>query len=339
VGQLVEFCERLAIPVIESNASYMNFPGNHPLHLGFLGGDLLSDADVILTIDADVPWVPTLKRPEVDCRVFCIDIDPLKSDIPLWHVPAVASYQADSYFALTQLNQYAKNMQWNDELIKSRRDRCAQIHRQLRHKWKEKETRPANGVITPEWLAACLRNVIDDETVVMNETITNAMAVSQGLPRNKPGTVFANGGSSLGWSGGAALGAKLASPDKTVVSLVGDGSYIFSIPSAVYWMSRRYQAPFLTVIYNNNGWNATKNNYLKLYPDGVAHRDDRYWVNFDQPADLAGIAEAAGGALALTVSDPDQLQEALEKGMEAVKSGRSAVIDVQLPRISHQKDL
>lgn len=93
---------------------------------------------------------------------------------------------------------------------------------------------------------------------------------------------------------GAALGAKLAKPDKTIVSLTGDGTYLFSLPSSVHWLSRRYKAPFLTVIYNNQGWNATKNNLLRLYPEGIANRDDRYWVNFDQPADLAKIAEAAG---------------------------------------------
>ena len=158
------------------------------------------------------------------------------------------------------------------------------------------------------------------------------------LPRSKPGTMFANGGSSLGWNLGAAFGAKLAQPDKLVVSLTGDGSYLFGIPSSVYWMSRRYQAPFLTVIYNNQGWNATKNNLLKLYPDGIAKRDDRYWVNFDQPADLAKIAAAAGGAYALSVSDPEKLPEALAASVEMVKSGRSAVVDVKLPQISRQKD-
>ncbi|MEH7253162.1 thiamine pyrophosphate-dependent enzyme [Neobacillus niacini] len=85
-------------------------------------------------------------------------------------------------------------------------------------------------------------------------------------------------------------------------------------------------------MFNNQGWNATKINTLKLYPDGIAKRDDQYWVNFDQPADLAKIVEAAGGAFALTVSDPENLEEALRQGMEA------AVIDGKLVNISTQKD-
>ncbi|WP_442788063.1 thiamine pyrophosphate-dependent enzyme [Ferviditalea candida] len=75
-------------------------------------------------------------------------------------------------------------------------------------------------------------------------------------------------------------------------------------------MARRYQTPFMTVIFNNQGWNATKKNTLMIHPDGAAKRDDRFWVNFDQPADMAKIAEAAGGAYAATVSDPQKVTEA-----------------------------
>lgn len=338
VGQLIQFCEKLAIPVVEPNASHMNFPGDHPLHLGFQGGELLSEADVVLVIDSDVPWVPSQNQPNDNSRIFFIDTDPLKEDIPLWHFPVEASYQADSCQALIQLNDYVKQIELNEGTIKERYQRLENAHEQQHQHRTEKEGFPDDGVITPEWLTVCIRGVIDDETIVMNETITNAPVVARHLPRNKAGTMLINGGSSLGWNGGAALGAKLAKPDQTIVSLTGDASYLFSVPSSVHWMSRRYDAPFLTIIYNNQGWNATKNNLLKLYPDGIAQRDDRYWVNFDQPADLSGIAEAAGGAYALKVSDPGKLQEALKSGMEAVKSGQSAVIDVQISQISHQKD-
>ena len=261
-----------------------------------------------------------------------------KSDIPLWHIPVESLFQADSYQALHQLNEYAKTIDLNKSTIEDRYEQLSTKHNQLRGEWEQKEAYPNNGTITPEWLAACVREVIDEDTILLDETITNSMTVMRHVPRTKPGTFFGNGGSSLGWSGGAALGVKFAKPDKNVVMLTGDGSYFFSVPSSVHWLSRRYNAPFLTVIYNNQGWNATKSNLLRLYPDGIANRDDRYWVNFDQPSDLAKIAEAAGGAFAATVSDPAKLQEALQQGMDAVKSGRSAVIDVKLDEISQQRD-
>ncbi|WP_442788064.1 thiamine pyrophosphate-binding protein [Ferviditalea candida] len=111
---LVDFCERLAVPVIEPHTSYVNFPGTHPLHQGYSGGELLQEADVVLVIDSDVPWVLSKEGPKDDCRVFHIDIDPLKRDIPLWHIPTEASYQADSSAALRELNRYAAAVRKDD---------------------------------------------------------------------------------------------------------------------------------------------------------------------------------------------------------------------------------
>ncbi|MFZ4451719.1 thiamine pyrophosphate-requiring protein [Salibacterium aidingense] len=338
VEELIKFCEKLAIPVVESNSVYMNFPNNHPLHQGFTGGERISKADVVVVIDSDVPWVPTLSRPNEGSQVFFIDIDPLKEHIPLWHGIADGFYQADSYQALQQMNEFLNQLELDQEVIAGRYERLRISHLEQRAEWAEKEKILDDGIITPEWLTACLNRVVDDDTIIINESITNTLAFWQHLPRNKPGTSIGNGGSSLGWGGGAAFGAKLAKPGETIVHLTGDGSYLFSIPSSVYWMSRRYNAPFLTVIYNNQGWNATKNNLLRVHPEGIAQRDDRYWVNFDQPADLAKIAEAAGGALAITVSDPEKLQEALKTGIDAVQNGKTAVIDVRIATISNQKD-
>lgn len=338
VDQLTELCETFAIPVIEVNPTHMNFSANHPLHAGFEPGKLLEEADVVLVIDSDVPWIPSIAEPNEKSQVFYIDVDPIKESIPLWPVEAESFFKADSYQALLQLNEFARSVSIDQHLVNKRYELIENLHLKQRKQWREKEEiQIQENRITPEFLTACLRRVID-EAIVLNETITNAAIVSKHLPRTLPGTLFGNGGSSLGWSGGAALGVKLAAPDKTVVCLTGDASYLFSVPSSVHWMSRRYHAPFLTVIYNNQGWNATKNNYLKLYPDGYAKKDDRYWVNFDQPADLSKIAEAAGGAYARQVNEPRELEEALRSGLAAVQAGQSAVIDVKIPQISQQRD-
>src|SRR5204863_410920 len=72
-----------------------------------------------------------------------------------------------------------------------------------------------------------------------------------------PGTYF-NGpaSSNLGWGLGAALGAKLAAPDKTVICTVGDGAYIFGAPTAAHFVARAYDVPVLFVVFNNQAWNA-----------------------------------------------------------------------------------
>jgi acetolactate synthase I/II/III large subunit len=337
VLELTEFCEKMAIPVVEQIPSYVNFPREHPLHLGYDPNPLIPEADVIIAIDTDVPWVSTQVQPKDDCKVFFIDLDPIKEEIPLWHIPAMKNYRADAYASLIQLNEELAQRNIDVDQVRERYLRLAKQHEEQREAWRQEEKVKGN-TITPEWLTACLRNVVDEETIILDETITNTMTVSKHLPRSKEGTMFGSGGTSLGWNGGAAVGIKLADPTKTVVTLTGDGSYLFSVPSAVHWMSRRYQAPFLTVIYNNEGWNATKTNVLKRYPDGLAKQTDSYWVNFDQSADLAKIAEAAGGAYARMVTDPMELPEVLQEAMNEVKKGKSAVVDVRLAAISNQKD-
>jgi acetolactate synthase-1/2/3 large subunit len=247
-------------------------------------------------------------------------------------------YRADSAEALAQLNAYANTLTINEDHIKERYIHNKKIHDKQRQEWKKQEDRSDGNSITLAWLSACIREAIDEDTIIVNEAITSSGFVLKHIPRNKPGTFFNNGGSSLGWSGGAAIGAKLARPDKMVVCLTGDGTYMLSVPSSVHYVARRYKTPFLTVIYNNQGWNATKRNALALYPDGSAKQDDRLYVNFDQPSDLSKIAEAAGGAYAQMVENLDELPEALRRGVEEVKNGRSAVIDVRFAKISNQTD-
>ncbi|PZX02340.1 acetolactate synthase-1/2/3 large subunit [Psychrobacillus insolitus] len=337
VQELIKFCEKLAIPVVEQIPTYVNFPRDHPLHAGYDPNPSIQQADIIVAIDTDVPWLTTQVHPKDDCNVYFIDLDPIKEEIPLWHIPAIRNYRADAYETLRQLNSVLAQKELNEEKIQQRAQRLVAQHEAQRKSWAETEV-AKGGTITPEWLTTCLRDVVDDETIILDETITNTMTVCKHLPRNKVGTYFSSGGTSLGWNGGAAIGMKMANPAKTVVSLTGDGTYFFSVPASVHWMSRRYEAPFLTVIYNNQGWNATKMNYLKRYPEGTAEQTDRYWVNFDQSSDLAKVAEATGGAYAATVTDPDELPKVLQQAMEEVRSGRSAVVDVRLAKISNQKD-
>jgi acetolactate synthase I/II/III large subunit len=216
--------------------------------------------------------------------------------------------------------------------IESRFNYINNYHNQMQEELKEKETFNEE-IITPEYLTACIREAIDQDTVILNEGISNYKVIYTHMKSTRPGSIISSGAGSLGWNGGAAFGAKLALKDKTIVNLTGDGSYMFSIPSTVHWLSRRYEAPFLTVIYNNRGWKSPKQSTLGVHPNGVAHELDEYFVDFTPHADLAKIAEAAGGAMAITVKDPKDVKQSIDKALEAVKNGKSAVLDVYLPAV------
>jgi acetolactate synthase-1/2/3 large subunit len=337
VEELVKLADKLAIPVLESVPQTMNFPGNHPMHVGYQWNEdrqhtMLEEADFILAIDSDVPWIPTKNKPREDAIIYYIDADPLKEDMPLWYIPSKRFFRANSLTALLQINSKLAEEKIDSNSVTKRREKVTAFHTEMKEVVKQAE-QLKEDFITPEYLTACVREVMDDNTIVLNEAITNYGVVTSHIGATKPGSYFSSGAGSLGWNGGAALGMKLAHPDKTIISLTGDGSYLFSIPSVVHTMSEQYETPFLTIIYNNFGWNAPKHSTLGVHPEGIAKQSDQFWVNFNPNSELAKVAEAAGNAYAETVKDPGKLKGVLQKALEYVKGGRSAVLDVRIPKV------
>jgi acetolactate synthase-1/2/3 large subunit len=337
VAELVKLAQMLGIGVLESCPSAVNFPASHPMHQGCQWSeprqnDVLAEADLVLVIDSDVPWIPVVNRPAEGARILHIDVDPLKEKIPLWYFGAERSFPADAATALAQITRHVDVMGAGREAerIESRRHYRAR-HERIRRERRDREA-PA-GVITIEFLVARLRGKIDQSTVVLSEAITNYGVVSNHLERDVPGTLFASGGGSLGWSGGAAIGMKLAASEKTFVALTGDGSFLFSQPSTVFWMARKYDTPFLQIVLNNRGWRAPRFSMLQVHPDGYASRSNDIGISFDPPPDYGGIAAAAGGAFARKVEDPAALDDALDEALIAVREEkRAAVLDVALPQ-------
>jgi len=338
VEELVRLCGRLAVGALESVPNYVNFPADDPMYQGNQWNEAqqnraLDEADFVLAIDSDVPWIPTINKPRRDATIYQIDVDPLKEQMPLWQIPAKRVFRADAFTALRQLNERLDEAEPDVEVVEARRAHYARLHEERRRKLLRAEA-PESDVITPEYLTVCVRQHIDRDTIILNEGITNYQAIINHLGATRAGQMFTNGGGSLGWNGGAAIGVKLACPDKTVVCLTGDGSYMFSAPSSVHWIARRYQTPFLQVIYNNRGWKAPKLSTLAIHPDGYASRAEDLGVSFDPPPDYSGIAAAAGGAFARIVRRPEELNPALAEALNVVRrEHRCAVLDVWTPRL------
>ena len=337
-AQLARVCRRLGIGVLESVPSHTNYPADDPLYQGNQwnaqhANPVLAAADLLLVIDSDIPWIPLVNPPRPGAAIYHIDVDPLKPQIPLWHIGARRSYAADAATALAQLDRHLAGAAIDPAAVAERTAHYAQLHEQRRAALAARE-RPDGDTITPEYLTACVRRHIDDRTIVLNEGITNYGTIADHLHLTRPGSMLTSGGSSLGWNGGAAIGVKLARPDHTVISLTGDGSYLFSQPSVVHWMARRYDTPFLQIIYNNGGWKAPKFSMLALHPSGHGARADDIGVGFAPEPDHAGIAAAAGGAFASTITRASELEATLDAAVTAVRRDRrTAVLDVKLPSL------
>ncbi len=335
---LVRFCNRLGVGVLESVPTAVNYPHNDELYQGNqwnhpFQNRALAEADFVLVIDSDVPWIPTVSKPNDEATIAIIDVDPLKQSTPLWHIKARRCYRADAATALAQLNAFLDRVEIDGQAAARRRRHYAERHRERAAELARLEA-PGGEIVTPEYLTACVRRQVGPDAIVINEGITNFPAICDHMAREKPGTIFTSGGGSLGWNGGAAIGMKLAAPEKTFVALTGDGSYMFSAPSTVHWMARRYRTPFLQVIYNNRGWKAPKFSTLRVHPTGFASRAEDLDLSFDPPPDYSAIAAAAGGAFARVIKRPEDVEAGVAEGLRVVSAEkRCAVLDVWLAHL------
>ena len=333
VERLAELSRRIGIAVCEVNPQYVNFPGDHPNHVGYRRNTLVDEADLILMLDVDVPWIVSKVKPRADARLFHIDCDALKADLGFWHFPAEQTWQGDSLVALDQL--LALNPEKSNAGGK-RKEREAWIaDAKARLALPDMPARSGDAIDIQQ-LSVAVAQLVNERTIVVFEEPTATDRVLHTLRMRRPGSYYANGGSGLGWSINAAIGLKLADPRAEVITLVGDGSFVFGVPSSTYWVSETYKAPQLTIIFNNGGWNAPKVSTLLLHPEGTAKRRDRYWITVGARARLADIAAAAGGCAAFRVSQAAHLKATLQEAMAIVRGGRSAVVDVVTLPISAQ---
>ena len=322
---LVALSERVGIAVCEVAPCNVNFPGDHPNHLGYRLDEHVDEADVILLIDVDVPWLPHRTGPAEGAKVFHIDVDPLKTNLLHWHYPVSESFTAD---ALTAIGQIQVCLASN---IEGRAERAA---------WIAAADRPQPFVedapLSEGSVAQALRELAPDNALFVVEDPSGTIPVWENIRPHRAGSAFGNGGTSLGWGLNAALGAKLARPDAVVVAIVGDGAFVFGVPTSAFWASNAYDLPILVIICNNGGWNSPKLSTVLVHPQGAAVEDDTFFVTMTRGARLPEVANAAGDAAVFRVTGPALLRTTLRDALEVVRGGRSAVVDVHMKPISGQ---
>ena len=334
VSAMTELADLIGAPVV-SEPVHMNFPSTHAMWAGPSAQPYLAESDVILTVDQDVPYIPVHGRPRPDAQIIQIDIDPVKPTIPLWVFPNDLLLHADSSKAIPALVEAARDLM--SEADRARSEERFEVIKERHERRRSEAVRLAlshsdTSPITPQWLSHCINEVIAEDDIVLDECVTNSDSVLTYIRRSQPGTYFKSGGSSLGWGLGAGLGAKLAAPDKTVVAALGDGSFIYGCPTSSLWAADVYGAPFLTVIYNNELHHATKRSLKAGYPESYSASTNN-WVGMElaPSVDFAMLARSCR-AYGETVDRPDEVMPALERGLDQVKNGTAAVLDVRIER-------
>ena len=333
VQSLIELSELLAIPVVQQ-MNYVNFPTDHPMHLGTQVTKYVRNSDVLFFIDTDVPWEPPNRNVLRDgVKIAHLERDPLFTGIPGWGFPADLPVSGCSEVSLPALNAIIRNKLKGGavsqaKLDERRKQTEAEHQAMIREMDASVEAVKNQAPIHPYWLSKCIGDAMDDKTIIANETITSKLA--EVIHLNRPGSMFNTPlAGHLGWGLGAAIGMKLGKPDATVIAAEGDGSYMFCAPTACHFTAQKYQIPFLTVIYNNQVWNASLNAARGLYPDGVAARTRNFPGTDLTPSPNFELTAQACGAYAARVEDPAALPDALAKALRVVKEEkRQALLNV-----------
>ena len=341
VHELVTLANTLkGLKVLDTGGSDMCFPADHPASLGVRYGveDSIAAADVILVADCDVPWIPTQCKPKSSARVFHIDADPLKQQMPVFYLPTEGRWKVSTRIAFNQLSNYISSDRILSEKASAFTDRWQDLQNAhaARMRTISSAAQPStDGNYNASYLSAAIRRAVPTDTIFAIEAVTSTALVADQIQPTLPGTWINCGGGGLGWSGGGALGIKLAAGrDRFVCQIVGDGTFLFSVPGSVYWIAQRYNLPVLTIVLNNKGWNAPKRSLMLVHPEGEASKlsNEELNISFAPSPDYAGIAKAAaGGRLwAGRASTVEELGRLLPEAVESVRNGVGAVLDAQM---------
>jgi acetolactate synthase-1/2/3 large subunit len=342
-GEAVAVLDRLArtcgIRVAEFNAIDLNIPQDSPC---YAGGDplaLLENADFGLLLDTDVPFVPQSRRAR-EMKWIQIDIDPLKADFPMWGFATDMRVQGDSGIILQQVldavearadDTYRKRVAARIESWNGAREASA------RRRADASSNKGVSGALNTAFVFATLSAKLSQDDVVLNEAIRNGPILQEHLKRTKPQSYVGLAGGGLGFSGGMALGLKLAQPKRRVVQVIGDGGFHFSSPDSVYATAQQYQIPILTVVLDNGGWQAVKSATQRVYPKGIAAETDQFQSRLvsgrqGERRDFSEVAKAFG-AHGDWVREPDELAAAIDRCLAALDDGKAAVLHVHVTRL------
>lgn len=342
--QAVAALDRLArtcgIRVAEFNSIDLNIPQDSPCFAGSDPLPLLETADLGLLLDSDVPFVPQYAKRANAMRWIQIDVDPLKADFPMWGFPTDLRIQGDCAVILQQVLEVVE-ARADDAYRRRVAERIASWCSTREAAAKRRATASANegvsGALNPAFVFATLSERLSQDDVVLNEAIRNGPVLQEHVRRTKPQSYVGLAGGGLGFSGGMALGLKLARPGRRIVQVIGDGGFHFSSPDSVYAVAQQYQIPILTVVLDNGGWQAVKSAVQRVYPKGVAAETDQFQSRLTsgrqgEQRDFSAVGRAFG-AHGECVTEPDGLAAAIERCLAALDDGKAAVLHVHVTRL------
>jgi len=334
-AELVSLAERPQVPVISSPNGMGCIPMDHPLSLGFIGRNGVypanqagRHADAILCIGArfddrsSSSWLPGYSWNIPPAKLVQVDVD---VDEIGRNYPVDLGIVADARTFLRQLldefdrraDGQAAPQAWRDSI------------QGWREEW-EAFVRPnfeiASSPLRPEVVVAGVRDVLDDEAIISLDSGVHHNWFMQFWTARRPQAMLnAWGFSAMGFGVSGILGAKLAAPERTCVSICGDGG--FTMTPHVLCTAAEYDIPCVWIVWNNFSWAAIRDIQYGLF-SGREIGTAFYQGENNEPynPDFAAMARAHGVASA-TVRHSDEFHDAFKA---AIDSSRPYLLDVHV---------
>jgi len=327
---LVELAELLAIPVVQHRSFYADFPNFHPLYIG--------------EVPAVQSYLNAYPRP-IDCfinfgarypnnwnyantAVIHASVDPttVGRNTPL--ASALVGDLNEVARALIEAIEGLATPQQLQSRTAERRAACSAHTAQVRAAKLAAGSRVSGSPVPWQRLMYELNAQLEPDAVVVEELGTEQKTLGFfPFADDAKMKIGRTEGRALGWGVGASAGVKLALPDRQVVSLQGDGGFLFGQTDSLWTMSR-YDIPVMTVVTNNRSYEETR--WQIFNRQGRAGQANRDYVSYlgDPDVDFTKLAAAYDipGAI---VSNSDELRPAIAQGLRTLREGRPFMLDVR----------
>jgi benzoylformate decarboxylase len=335
-AELVELAETIGAPVYtEFVPNTASFPASHPLFRGAMTRTapevrkVLNQTDLLFSVGGDL-FTLSLPSPT----------DPMPPGLPLIHLdtdpweigknyPAQVAILGDPKATLPDITAAVRERMTSGQRAAARQRLHAASEAAMaeRHALKEK-ARALAGLtpVEPLALLEAIGELLPKDAVVIEEALSSAPGIRSLINSDDPQSYFGLRGGGIGWGLPAAIGVKLALPERPVVALVGDGSALYTVQAL--WTAAHDRIPVIWVILNNTSYRILKQRLVAMR--GLAEQADTFvGMELTDPAvDFVLLARALGieAARAKTVAEATDL---VAKGL---KSGSALLIDVAMDR-------
>jgi len=334
--ELAALAEAIGAPVyVEFIPNTASFPASHPLYRGMITRtqagvrEVLERHDLLFSVGGDLftwslpskidPWPPGLP-------LIHLDTDP-------WQIgknyPAKVAILGDPKATLPDITAGvgARMTASAKSAAAARLKSAAETIKKDREAFRAKARAMAGKTpVQPLALLEAIGAMLPKDAVVIEEILSSAPGVRAMINSDDEQSFFGLRGGGIGWGLPAAIGVKIALPDRPVVALIGDGSAMYTVQGL--WTAARYRLPVIWVIFNNTSYRILKQRLVMLR--GLAEQADKFvGMELNDPAiDFVGLARSLGieGQRAATVKDATDLIG------KALKDGTPMLIDVDMER-------